>query len=220
MEENENLERTPEVGVNPEAGVKPEVEVKEEKKTFQPKKFNYKKYLPYAAIVLAVILLVVVLVAVLGGGPKKAVKKYVRGLDKFNASKFIDSIDFAGMSAWGDNMWSFDKNKFSEDDYNEFIEAYENFDDSNLKEIIKEKKDDLKDDFADIKNDYKKHKIKVEKFKDVKKLGKGLYVVDAKISIYQKPKDKDDKEVDESEVISFIVYKNKVISAGGLDFLF
>jgi hypothetical protein len=75
----------------------------------------------------------------------------------------------------------------------------------------------MDDSLDDWKDDYKSFKIKVDEFKEVEKLGKDLYVVKAKISIKAKPEDKDDDEIDEAEIMTFIVYKNKLISLGDLD---
>lgn len=190
---------------------KVEVEVKNEAPKFDLKKFDYKKYLPYIGIAIAVILVIIVLAAALGGGPKKAVKKYVNAMNKRNASKLVDSMDFAGVSAWS---YRYDADDFSNDDYDEFIEKYKDVDSDDIKDAKKSAKKSLDSNFDDIKEDYKSYKVKVESIKSSKKLGKDLYAVKAKISIAAKPKDKDDDELDESDIITFIVYKNKVISGG------
>lgn len=173
----------------------------------EKKSFDFKKYLPYIGIAVAVILVIVLLVAIFGGGPKKAVKKFVKAFNNGNASKLVDSIDFAGMEAWDyDYMKDFDK-----DDYKDFKEDYKDVDKDDLKDAKKDAKDGLKETFDDMKDDYKSYKMKIEKIKDVEKLGKDLYKVKAKISLEAKPKDKDDDEIDESETMTFIVYKGKVI---------
>lgn len=200
--------------------VEPQVEVQNETKKFDLKGFDYKKYLPWAGIALAVVVLIIILVAVLGGGPKKAVKGFVSGMNSRNASKILKSVDLAGMSAWG---YYYDEDDFSKDDYNDFIEDYKDIVDEMDKDDLKEKKEYLKEimeeSFDEIKDEYKSYKIKIEKFKDVEKLGKDLYAVDVKISMQAKPKDKNEtKEIDESEVVTFVVYKNKVVYAGGIGF--
>ncbi len=193
------------------------VEVKNESKKFNLKgfdfkNFDYKKYLPFAGIALAVIVVIIILVVLLGGGPKKAVKKFVSGMNKRNVSKIVKNIDFAGMSAW---EFNYDEDDFSDDDYDNFIEDYKDIDKDEIKEESKYIEDMMEDSFDDMKDDYKSYKIKIEKFKDVEKLGKDLYAVDAKISVLAKPKDKDETdEIDESETATFIVYKNKLISFG------
>lgn len=201
-----------------EKNVEPQVEVVNETKKFDFKSFNfksfdYKKYLPWAGIALAVIVVIIILASVLGGGPKKAVKNFVSGMNSKNASKTVKSMDFAGMSAWG---YYYDEDDFSKDDYKEFIEDYKDVDKDDVKEASKYMKDNMKDSFEEWKDEYKSFKIKIEKFKDVEKIGKDLYVVEAKISTEAKPKDKDEDEIDKTATATFIVYKNKIISFGGL----
>lgn len=190
---------------------KVEVEVKNEAPKFDLKNVNYKKYLPYIGIAIAVILVIIVLAAALGGGPKKAVKKYVSAMNKRNASKLVDCMDFAGVSAWS---YRYDADDFSNDDYDEFIEKYKDVDKDDIKDAKKSAKKSLDSNFDDIKEDYKSYKVKVESIKSSKKIGKDLYAVKAKISVTAKPKDKDDDELDESDIVTFVVYKNKVISGG------
>lgn len=194
---------------------KAEVEVKNEAPKFDLKNVNYKKYLPYIGIAIAVILVIIVLAAALGGGPKKAVKKYVGAMNKRNASKIIDSMDFVGTEAWS---YKYKADDFSKENYEEFTEKYKDlvkeYDKDDIKDAKKSLKKTLDKGFDSIEDDYKSYKVKVDSFKSVKKLGKDLYAVKAKISLTAKPKDKDDDELDESDIKTFIVYKNKVISGG------
>ena len=194
------------------------VEVKSEAKKFSFKdfdfkNFNYKKYLPFAAIGLAVLVVIIILLVVLlGGGPKKAVKNFVNSLNSKNAEKVVKYMDFAGENAW---KYSYGPDDFSKDDYKEFIEDYKDFDKDDVKEAKKDTQRDIEDSFDEISDEYKSFKFKVEKIKEVKKLGKDLYAVDAKISLVAKPKDKDETdEIDTSDVMTFIVYKNKIINGG------
>ena len=192
------------------------VQVNNESKKFDLKGFDYKKYLPIAAIVLAVIVVIIVAVSLLGGGPKKAVKKYISGMNSQNAKKVVKSMDYIGTAAWG---WSYDEDDFSEDDYEQFVEDYEEYKEDYAEDMDEELDsmiDTIDDSFDDIDDEYKSYKIKIEEFKKVEKLGKNLYAVDAKISLTAKPKDKDDDEIDEAEIMTFIVYKNKIISGMGL----
>lgn len=195
------------------------IEVTQEQTQVNAKKFDFKKYLPYAGIALAVIILIIVLVTVLGGGPKKAVKNFVNGMNSKNAKKVIKSIDYIGMAAWG---WQYDEDDFGEEDYNDFIDDYKEYSDKyedKLEDGIDDMIDNFEDTFDDLEDEYKSYKMKIEKFKDVEKLGKDLYAVNAKVSIEAKPKDKEETdEIDESEVVTFIVYKNKLVSFGGIGF--
>lgn len=193
----------------------PQVEVQTESKKFDLKSIDYKKYLPYAGIALAVIVVIIILVAVLGGGPKKAVKKFISGMNGKNASKVVNSIDVAGMYTWAYSYY--DEDDFSDEDYEEFLENYKDVDKDDIKEAKSTLKESMEDSFDDIKDEYKSYKFKIEKFKNVEKIAKNLYAVDAKVSITAKPKDEDETdEIDESETVTFIVYKNKIISFGGI----
>lgn len=197
-----------------EKNVEPQVEVVNESKKFDFKSINYKKYLPWAGIALAIIVVIIILVAALGGGPKKAVKNFISGMNSRNASKIVKNIDVAGMSAWG---YYYDEDDFSKDDYKEFIADYKDVDKDDIKDATKDLKDTMEESFDDMKDEYKSFKIKIEKFKDVEELGKDLYAVDAKVSMIAKPKDKDETdEIDETATVTFVVYKNKVISFGGI----
>ena len=89
------------------------IQVNNESKKFDFKGFDFKKYLPIAAIVLAVIVVLIILVSVLGGGPKKAVKKYISGVSTGNVKKMYKVVDPVGTAAWG---WEFDEDDFDEDD--------------------------------------------------------------------------------------------------------
>lgn len=179
------------------------------------KKFDFKKYLPIIGGVVAVVILAIVLISVFGGGPKKAVKKYVSGMNGKNAKKVVKSVDLVGTAAWM-SVYP-DVKEFEEEDYEEFIEKYEDYKEE-YEEDMDDKIDDMienmDDNFDDMEDDYKSYKIKVEEFKKVEKLGKDLYLVKAKVSVKAKPDDKDDDEIDESEIVEFVVYKNKIISGG------
>lgn len=178
----------------------------------EKKSFDWKKYLPFIGIALAVILVIVLLVAIFGGGPKKAVKKYLKALNKQNATKVVDCVDMIGMDCWSYKY----NDDFDKDDYEDFKDDYkeakDDMDKDDLKEAKDEAKDDLKDGFDNIKDTYKSYKFKVEKFKNVKKLGKSLYKVEAKVSLEAKAKDKDDDDdIDKADTAIFIVYKGKII---------
>ena len=192
-----------------------------ENKKFDLKSIDYKKYLPIAGIAVAVIVVIILAIALLGGGPKKAVKKYVSGMNSRNAKKVINSVDPVGSAVWG---WNYSVKDFDKDDYKDFVEEYEEYLEENedfleeYKDQLDEKIGDMEDNFDDIDDEYKSYKMKIEEFKKVEKLGKNLYAVKAKISMKAKPRDKDEDEVDEAETLTFVVYKNKIISGGLTNF--
>ena len=158
--------------------------------------------------VLAGIILVIILACVFLGGKTKAIKTFVSGMNGKNASKIINSIDFAGAEAW---KYSYDSEDFDSDDYKEFIEDYKEIDKDDIKEAKEDAKETFEDGFDELKDTYKTYKLKIEKIKSTEKIGKDLYAIDAKMSIYAKPKDKDDNELDRTETFTFIVYKGKIV---------
>lgn len=170
-----------------------------------------KKYLPIAVAAVVLIAVIIIILSIVSG-PRKAVKSFISGMNKKNASKIVNSIDFIGSAAWS---YKYDPDDFSKDDYKEFVEKYKDLKDDTDKDYLKDQKKSLKemfdDEFDDLKDEYKSYKVKIDKFKSVEKLGKSLYAIEAKISIKAKPKDKDEDEIDETETATFIVYKNKII---------
>lgn len=188
--------------------IEPQVEVNNESKKFDLKTFDYKKYLPWAGIALAVIAVIIILITLLGGGPKKAVKKFVSGMSSKNASKIINSIDFAGSEAW---KYSYDPEDFSEEEYEEFIENYKDVDKDEIKDQQKEMKETLEDGFEEMKDEYKSFKMKIKSFKSKEKIGKNLYTIKARVTLIAKPKDKDEDEMDSTKTVIFVVYKNKIV---------
>lgn len=189
---------------NPE----PQVEVQNEVEKFNLKSFGYKKYLPWAGIAVAVVAIIIILVVVLGGGPKKAVKGFISGMNNKNASKILESIDPAGTSAW-----YYDEDDFSKDDYEEFIEDYNKVDKDKIEEWTKYAEEGLNEIFDEIDDEFIVYKFKIEKFNSVEKLGKDLYVIKAEISLTAKPQEKDKEEINDSSTAIFVVYKSKIIVA-------
>jgi len=188
----------------------------EEKENVFTKILNWvKSHIAIVTIVLALILAVIVCISIFTGGPKKAVKKYVSAMNKQDAEKAVECFDFAGQDAW--SYW-YDVDDFSEEDYAEFIEEYNNVEKEDISYLTKSTITALTASFSVMDLEYKNFKIKIEEFKDVEELGKNLYAVNAKVSVYAKPVDKEETdEIDETNIMTFIVYKNKIINSD-LDF--
>lgn len=168
---------------------------------------NIKKYLPMIGVIVAVIVVIVLLISIFGGGPKKAVKNFVKGMDKLDASKVIKSMDFAGSAAWSYSYMD----DFDEDDYEEFLSDYEDVDPDDIEEAMEQAEEFLQESFDNIEDEYDSYKMKIEEFKDVEEIAKDLYEVKVKIAFQAVPADDDEDEIDESEIMTFIVYKNKII---------
>ena len=188
--------------------VEPQAEVNNESKKTDLKTFDYKKYLPWAGIALAVVAVIIILIALLGGGPKKAVKKFVSGMNSKNASKIINSMDLAGSEVW---KYSYDPEDFSEEEYEEFIEDYKDVDKDEIKDQQKEMKETLEDGFEEMEDEYKTFKMKIKSFKSKEKIGKNMYTVKAKINLVVVPNDEDEEEIDTTKTATFVVYKNKIV---------
>ena len=181
----------------------------EKVKSFFVKIFDWVKAHVGITVGIAVaIVAVIVCLSIFTGGPKKVVKKYIKAMSKMNTEKVLKCIDFAGEEAWS---WKYDEDDFSEEDYDEFMEEYKAVEEDDIKDSKKYLKKSLISSFDDIKEDYKKYKMTLEEIKSVKKLGKDLYCVKAKITLLAKPKDKDEDEIDKTDTASFIVYKNKLV---------
>lgn len=181
----------------------------ETKVNFLTKAINWvKTHIAITIGIVAAVVVVIILICVFaGGGPKGAVKGFISGMNNKNAAKVIDNIDFAGSAAWG----YFDEDDFSEDDYDEFIESYEDIDKDEVKEQEDELETTLEDGFDSIDDTYKSYKLTIDEFKSSEKIAKDLYVVEAKISLVAEPEDEDYDEIDESDVATFVVYNNKII---------
>lgn len=209
MEENQNKEEILEELKN-EGVVTPENNVVQENNQEEKKGVIEwaKSHLP-VVIVAAVALIALILIVVLSfsSGPKSAVKDFTSAFSKLNAKKLVNSMDLVGASVWS----YYDGDDFSKDDYNDFIDDYkEEKKDIDLSEEKEEWIEDLEEGFEEVEDEVKNFKIKIEKFKDVEKLGKNLYAVEARINLIAKAKDSDD-DLDEVKDVVFIVYKNKII---------
>ncbi len=187
-------------------------EVKEEVKK-ETKKFDFKKWCPIIGGAVAVIIVLALVISSLIGGPKKAVKKYVSAINSKNAKKITKCIDYAGVKAWG---YKYNANDFDKDDYKEFVEAYKDVDKDDIKDYKETSQEYMDDTMDELKDEYKSFKATVKEFKSVKKLGKDLYLVKARIHLKAVPKDKDEDTIDESETTTFVVYKNKLITTGSI----
>jgi len=174
-----------------------------------------KSHITIVVIAVVAIVALILCFSIFTGGPKKVVKKYISAMNKQNAEKVVDCFDFAGQEAW--SFW-YDIDDFSEEEYNEFIEEYNNIEKEDIADTKKYTLTTLTSAFAMMDVEYKNFKIKLEEVKDVTEIGKDLYAVKAKVSVYAKPADKEvTDEIDETSVMTFVVYKNKIISSD-LDF--
>ena len=179
MEENENVEQvesteTVEAEVTNEAnnGVAENKVVK-----FLKEK---KKWLLIGVIAIIAICVIYNVFFNVKAKAKKVVKQYIAAVNKADAKKLIKLSDPYGVYVFGtldedeyDDFWKEYKDfiKEKDDDYDDVKDDYE---DSLDKDSIKKAKENLEDMMED-------RSIKVKKIKSVKKEGKNLYKVKAKI---------------------------------------
>lgn len=185
MEENENVENVENVETS-------NVTSEETKKGGFLKN---KKMLIIVAIV--AVIAIIILFNVFGntkGKAKNVVKQYVKAMDNCDAKKMIKLVDPYGAYVFG---------KLDEDDYEDFWDEYKEFvkekddDYDDVKESYKEslEKDNIKDAKEALEDIFDDAKIKIKKISSVKKVGKNLYKVKAKIEM----KSDDDKETESQD---------------------
>ena len=129
------------------------------------------------------------------GKAKSLIKDFCKSLEKGKYEKALKMIDPVGMYAFAE---------LDKDEYEDFWNEYKEFKKSDEWEDAKEEWDELLEQAKDAEEDFDKDeamKIKVKKFKDVKKVGKNLYKVKAKIET-----EVDDEE--DSTTTTFYVMKD------------
>lgn len=181
----------------------------------------------HAKIVIAVLVVLVVAIVVvnlIGGSEKRTIKKYISALNSYDAKKIEKAMNVEGKVAFDGIYYSTNR----DDEIENFGEAIENVDDSDVDEY-KDKLDDKYDKEDKGKVKYKLIKVvSVTKAKDNKDLKK----VVAKIKTTSKP-DKDDDDDDDDSIwekeksyktvsetyASFYMYKGKIIDSS-LDYIY
>ena len=181
----------------------------------------------HAKIVIAVLVVLVVAIVVvnlIGGSEKRTIKKYISALNSYDAKKIEKAMNVEGKVAFDNIYYSTNR----DDEIENFGEAIENVDDSDVDEY-KDKLDDKYDKEDKGKVKYKLIKVvSVTKAKDNKDLKK----VVAKIKTTSKP-DKDDDDDDDDSIwekeksyktvsetyASFYIYKGKIIDSS-LDYIY
>ncbi len=163
-------------------------------------KRNFNKYIIIIFIVLVIIALTVVLLSVFNkkdekekieeGEECKIVRNYISALNNKNSSEAENCMDFTGTEAWGYNTIG----NFSEYNYNEFINDYENVKGYEVQQEREYFEMKLEKQLEQIS------KIEVKEIKSVDKLGKNLYAVEAEIYLQKEPKKKDDFSTSSDEI--------------------
>lgn len=172
--------------------------------------------------VVAVIVLAIVLVSFLGGAEKRAIKKYISAINSYDYQKVYKATNVDAAIAWKKVSYS------SDDQVADFKDNLEDVDDD-AKDSYK---DSLKDAYDEDDKGQMKAKLLNVVYSTTAKDDKNLKKVVCKVRVTSKPdKDKDDEDdKDDKEdniwkkekeytqtvdtYVTFILYKNKVISAG------
>lgn len=157
-------------------------------------KRNFNKYIAIIAIVLVIAALIVVLLSVFNKEDKKEkfeegeeckiVRNFISAMNNKNSSEAEICMDFTGTEAWGYHTIR----NFSEDDYSEFINDYENAKGYEVQQEREYFKMNLEKQLNKVS------KIEVNEMKSVDKLGKDLYVVEAEIYLQKISKKEDDSD--------------------------
>lgn len=154
----------------------------------------------HSKLVIAVVVVVIVLIvaiSLLTGGPKRAVKGYIKGMNNLDADKMLKYYDAQGAVAWTD----------CEKKAKKFEDAYDDVEDEDI-----EDEEESIEKGIEYFEDYDEFSVKLIEIKSVEKEDdcKGLYKVKAKVEMSYED---DDDEDSSTKTITFMVYKNKVIAS-------
>ena len=173
-----------------------------------------KKWIILVISIIAIIFIGVIIVLFLNfkESPKKVIEQVITAYNKQDVDAIIECLDFAGADSW-----YYDEEDFSEDDYNNFIEWYKEYSESDINEDKIEIRESLKNDFNNMNEMYKQIKLEIDDFKKVEEIGNNLYVIKAVISGTTVSNNEKEEEEIEAILETFIVYKNKIIYTDELE---
>lgn len=134
--------------------------------------------------IIAIILVVVLASSLLGGGKKGVIKDFVKAYNNGNGKKMVKCIDYAGMNVFFEMQW---EDEDLEDFYDEYKDFLKSDDWEDMEEDLDEELEDMEDEVEEPDDD---EKIKIKKFKDVKKEGKNLWKIEVEMC-YKEDKDDD-----------------------------
>ncbi len=182
----------------------------------QEKKSKPIKTILFILIPILIIVVIAIVIFSFIPSPQKTIKNFISGYDNLDAEKVVAQMDYIGMSAF---PYSY-SNELDQEDYNDFLESYEEIQkeyeedtENDYDDELKDTIDDLDSSFYELDKDTKKFEVKLEEIKSSEELFDDLYLVKAKVSVLSVPEDDSDEEIDESDIIDFYVYKNKIVSS-------
>lgn len=146
-------------------------------------------------IIIIVIALTVVTVSWIQKEPIRVVKKFITAVENDNYSKLEKAIDLNGWYAWHK----------SKKDIDEFFEEYKNVSEDDIDELIEEYGySDRESVIESFLYDGDNVTYKIINEPTIKKIGKDLYKVRAKLKI-------NDDGYKFNEKWEFIIYRNKIV---------
>jgi len=128
---------------------------------------NKKTLITISVIVFAIIIAIIVAMVMPKFKVKNVVNNYAMALENKNTNELLNFIDFKGAIAW---QSGFDKDNFSDSDYKDFINEYDNINVSTSNSA----KETLKKYYEDFFNNGNYENINIEK---TNKISKDLYSV-------------------------------------------
>ena len=168
-----------------------------------------KKILISIILALIIIIAIVIVIIVLinnkssnkkenGNTPEDAIKGYISGYDKLDNDKILENYDAKGAVARSN----------SDGDIQEFKNLYDDVNNEDIKDF----EEMIKYPIEEFKT-YDSFSMNLEEIEEIEKIEdcEDLYEVKAKVSISMK-EDKDKDESKSSKTVTFMVYKDKVIS--------
>lgn len=194
MEENENVEQNDTIVSETKGGVA-----------------NKKWLIIFVVIVIAGIIVLFNVFCNTKGKAKSIVKDYYSAISKKNAKKMEKTIDPYGSYVFS----NLDKDDYEDfwNDYKDFIKS-DKYDD--YKDQIEEDKDEDIEDVQEVMDEYLEDvSIKLKSIKEVKKVGKNLYRVKAKVEIK-----KDDDKSTKTQTLYVMKKGLKCYIVGGYEDMF
>ncbi len=182
-----------------------------------------KKIMP--VIIVAILVVAIIIIPVFLGGKKsdnttgpidpakqaeQVTRDFINAFNAYDAEKLVASMDMAGSSAWG---YLYGETELTEEEYNNFVNGYDAVSDEEVEAANTTMKMIYGQSFEEIKSQYSEYSMNIEKVEDVKKIGENLYGVTIQRTTKGKRNDETQEEVNNTDTITFIIYKNKVIFA-------
>lgn len=183
-----------------------------------------KKIMPI--IIIAILVIAIIIIPVFLGGKKsdntaepatpekqaeQSARDFIDAFNTYDAEKLVASMDMAGSLAWG---YLYGETKLTEEEYNNFVSAYEAVSAEEAAASNTTMKMIYEQSFKEIKSKYSEYSMNIDKVEETKKIGDDLYGITIQRTTKGKKSDETQEEINETDTVTFIIYKNKVIFTG------